>query len=93
MGTIKRRGSEEKTSKVGTPTTLPQGDAPEAVVVREVTAFCESGGPDSQNAGDEYLHLPAIVDAAESSPAAARDAAGTIRGYLSKTHYARGYAQ
>ena len=93
VSTLKRRGSDEKSSRVGGTTALPQGDAPEAVVVREVTAFCESGGPDSENAGDEYLHLPAIVDAAESSPAAAKEAAVTIRGYLSKVHYARGYAQ
>jgi hypothetical protein len=93
MSTMKGRGSEDKAGRVGSTAALPQGDAPEAVVVREVTAFCESGGPDSQNAGDEYLHLPAIVDAAESSPAAAKEAAVTIRGYLSKTHYARGYAQ
>lgn len=93
MSTMKRRGSEEKTPRTGGVAKLPQGDAPEAIVVREVTAFCESGGPDSQNSGDEYLHLPAIVDAAESSPAAAKEAAFTIRGYLSKVHYARGYAQ
>ena len=93
MSTMKGRGSEDKAGRVDSTAALPQGDAPEAVVVREVTAFCESGGPDSQNAGEEYLHLPAIVDAAESSPAAAKEAAVTIRGYLSKTHYARGYAQ
>lgn len=94
MSTMKGRGSEEKTGgRIGSTAVLPQGDAPEAIVVREVTAFCESGGPDSQNAGDEYLHLPSIVDAAESSPAAAKEAAITIRGYLSKVHYARGYAQ
>lgn len=43
--------------------------------------------------GDEYLHLPAIVDAAESSPSAANQAAVRIRGYLGKDHYDRGYAQ
>ena len=36
-------------------------------MVREVTAFCESGAPGSNSAGDEYLHLPAIVDAAETA--------------------------
>src|ERR1700742_482597 len=57
------------------------------------TAFCESGAPNSDAGGEEYLHLPAIVDAAESSPAAAKEAAATIRRYLSKDHYQRGYAQ
>ena len=57
------------------------------------TAFCESGGPDSQNAGDEYLHLPYIVDAAESSPAAATEAAKTIRKFIAKENHKRAYAQ
>lgn len=57
------------------------------------TSFCESGAPNSDAAGEEYLHLPAIVDAAESSPSAAKEAAATIRRYLSKDHYQRGYAQ
>ena len=57
------------------------------------TAFCESGAPGASNAGEEYLHLPAIVDAAESSPPAAREAANTIRRFLSKEYYQRGYAQ
>ncbi|EHY60439.1 hypothetical protein ABEF92_005039 [Exophiala dermatitidis] len=92
LGNIKKKsGSPERNGSA--PVVLPQGDAPEAVVVREVTAFCESGAPNSAAAGDEYLHLPAIVDAAESSPTAAREAAATIRRYLSKDHYQRGFAQ
>ncbi|EXJ92597.1 hypothetical protein A1O3_01149 [Capronia epimyces CBS 606.96] len=75
------------------PVVLPQGDSPEAVIVREATAFCESGAPNSGAAGDEYLHLPAIVDAAESSPTAAKEAAATLRRYLSKDHFQRGFAQ
>ncbi|RMZ76643.1 hypothetical protein DV738_g4860, partial [Chaetothyriales sp. CBS 135597] len=67
--------------------------SPEAVIVREVTAFCESGAPGAPEAGTEYLHLPAIVDAAESSPAAAKEAAATIRHFLSKDYYKKGYAQ
>lgn len=39
------------------------------------------------------MHLPAIVDAAESSPSAAKAAANTIGHYLSKDHYRRGFAQ
>lgn len=43
--------------------------------------------------GDEYLHLPAIVDAAESSPSAAREASIRIRKFLSKDNYSRSYVQ
>lgn len=43
--------------------------------------------------GDEYLHLPAIVDAAESSPAAATEAAKRIRKFISKENHQRAYAQ
>ncbi|KAL2435073.1 hypothetical protein ABEF95_012842 [Exophiala dermatitidis] len=92
LGNIKKK-SDSPERNGSAPVVLPQGDAPEAVVVREVTAFCESGAPNSAAAGDEYLHLPAIVDAAESSPTAAREAAATIRRYLSKDHYQRGFAQ
>ena len=72
---------------------VPTGDGPEAVAVREVRAFAESGAPGSNTAGDEYLHLPAIVDNTESSPAAAKHVAATIRQYLSKDYYQKGYAQ
>ncbi|KIX07233.1 uncharacterized protein Z518_01886 [Rhinocladiella mackenziei CBS 650.93] len=92
LGNIKKKsGSPERNGSLTQ--VLPEGDAPEAVVVREVTAFCESGAPNSEAPGEEYLHLPAIVDAAESSPIAAKEAAMTIRRYLSKEHYQRGFAQ
>lgn len=39
------------------------------------------------------LHLPVIVDAAESSPSAAREAANQIRKFLSKDNYQRAYVQ
>lgn len=39
------------------------------------------------------LHLPVIVDAAESSPAAAREAANRIRKFLSKDNFQRAYVQ
>ncbi|KAL2006433.1 hypothetical protein VTN00DRAFT_9101 [Thermoascus crustaceus] len=57
-------------------------DSPEATILREVKAFCESGGGPN-HVGDEYLHLPAIVEAAESSPNAAKEAALCIRKFLS----------
>lgn len=43
--------------------------------------------------GDEVLHLPTIVEAAESSPAAASQAATEIRKFLSVKNYARAYVQ
>ena len=43
--------------------------------------------------GDEVLHLPMIVEAAESSPAAASQAAAEIRRFLSTKNYARAYVQ
>ena len=39
------------------------------------------------------LHLPVIVEAAESSPSAASEAALRIRKFLSKGNYERGYVQ
>lgn len=39
------------------------------------------------------LHLPVIVEAAESSPAAAREAANRIRKFLSKDNLQRAYVQ
>ncbi|MCJ1340615.1 hypothetical protein MMC09_005911 [Bachmanniomyces sp. S44760] len=84
LGTIKKRGSSS-----GSPDA--NGDSPEASVARGVRLFCESGGPD--NSGEEVLHLPVIVDGAESSPAAAKEAANVIRKFLSKENYQRGYVQ
>lgn len=43
--------------------------------------------------GDDVLHLPGIVDAAESSPSAAREAALRIRHYLSKEFLPRSHVQ
>ncbi|KAK2813681.1 hypothetical protein FQN50_000079 [Emmonsiellopsis sp. PD_5] len=54
-------------------------DSPEAIVVREL--------------GNEYLHLPAIVEAAESSPGAAKEAANHIRRFLSNPSSQKGYKQ
>lgn len=65
-------------------------DSPEAIVVREITAFCEAG-PGRDNA--DYVHLPAIVEAAESSPNAAKEAAYRIRKYLSNPAKPQGFAQ
>lgn len=42
---------------------------------------------------EDYVHLPAIVEAAESSPDAAREAALRIRRYLASPSKPRGLAQ
>ena len=43
--------------------------------------------------GEEVLYLPTIVEAAESSPAAAKEAASVIRKFLSKDNYDRPHVQ
>lgn len=43
--------------------------------------------------GEEVLHLPVIVEAAESSPTAAREAANGIRKFLAKGNFHRAYVQ
>lgn len=48
---------------------------------------------DSLTQGEEVLHLPTIVEAAESSPAAATEASIRIRKFLSKENYQRAYVQ
>jgi len=87
LGTLNRQKSLRLTRG---DTVYPDG-SPEAILLKEVTAFCESGnGP---NQGDDYLHLPAIVETAESSPNAAREAALRIRKYLSNPTKSQGYVQ
>ncbi|KAG6014364.1 hypothetical protein E4U41_004848 [Claviceps citrina] len=56
---------------------------PEMTAHNSVKAFCESGG---NSKTDEVLFLPPIVDAAESSPAAAAECARVIRKFLSKDY-------
>ncbi|KAL8291130.1 hypothetical protein RB597_005527 [Gaeumannomyces tritici] len=65
----------------------PADETPEVVASRNVRRFCESGG--RENAGDEVTFLPAIVDAAESSPAAAAECARIIRKYLHKDFWTK----
>ncbi|KAK4988046.1 hypothetical protein LTR66_007428 [Elasticomyces elasticus] len=66
-------------------------DSPEANAARGIRLFCESGSVN--NPGEEVLHLPVIVDAAESSPQAAVASAHEIRKFLSKENYARPHVQ
>ncbi|KAL4787438.1 hypothetical protein BJX76DRAFT_4462 [Aspergillus varians] len=58
-------------------------DSPEGIVVREVTAFCAEGHGPNEPQGEEFVHLPSIVESAESSPSAAREAALLLRKLLS----------
>ena len=57
-------------------------NSPEANVSRAVRLFCESGS--MTNGGEEVLHLPVIVEAAEGSPSAAARAAQQIRVFLGR---------
>ncbi|KAF3929620.1 hypothetical protein ABW19_dt0210595 [Dactylella cylindrospora] len=79
-------------------------DTPEANVARAIKAFCEAGkgkpaapGPegidnDTQQV-DEVTYLPVIVESAESSPAAAKEALYTIRKQLEYKNSKHGYQQ
>ncbi|KAF9872219.1 gat domain-containing protein [Colletotrichum karsti] len=87
MSTIKKRTATGFSGPSETSALDPQNDTPEAIAVRSVRQFCESGGPNA--AGDEVLYLPPIVEAAESSPAAAAECARIIRKYLSKDNMAK----
>nr|OQO18158.1 hypothetical protein B0A51_16963 [Rachicladosporium sp. CCFEE 5018] len=62
----------------------PPVDSPEANASRSIRLFCES--TPNANRDDDYLHLPSIVEAAESSPAAAAAAALQIKKYLAKEY-------
>ncbi|KAJ5883224.1 uncharacterized protein N7473_010110 [Penicillium subrubescens] len=58
-------------------------DSPEAILLREMKTFCEASNQPGTQQGNEFVHLPRIVETAESSPAAAKEAAHRIRKYLS----------
>ncbi|KAK1500793.1 GAT domain-containing protein [Colletotrichum tamarilloi] len=89
MSTLKKRTTNNfsGSSQVSASPVDPQNETPEATAARSVKQFCESGGPNAQ--GDEVLYLPPIVDAAESSPAAAAECARIIRKYLAKDNHAK----
>ncbi|KAI1445214.1 hypothetical protein F5Y02DRAFT_133765 [Annulohypoxylon stygium] len=82
LGTIRKKN----TSDGAGPSISVEGDGPEATAARCVKSFCESS---SSNAGDEVLYLPPIVDAAESSPAAAAECARLIRKYLKRDYWTK----
>ncbi|ELQ36702.1 hypothetical protein OOU_Y34scaffold00645g9 [Pyricularia oryzae Y34] len=92
LGGMKRKPTNGSTSSApaASGSNLPDGpdnDTPEAIAIYNARKFCESGGGD--NAGDEVTFLPAIVDAAESSPVAAAECARIIRKYLHKDYTSR----
>ncbi|KAI1417175.1 hypothetical protein F5Y13DRAFT_152170 [Hypoxylon sp. FL1857] len=84
LGTIRRKKSNSSNGAGTSGST--DGEGPEATATRCVKSFCESG---STNAGDEVLWLPPIVDAAESSPAAAAECARLIRKYLKRDYWTK----
>ncbi|GAB7327032.1 hypothetical protein MBLNU13_g10969t1 [Cladosporium sp. NU13] len=59
-------------------------DSPEANAARSIRLFCESAS--DANRDEEVLHLPVIVEAAESSPAAAAASAQQIKRFLSRDY-------
>ncbi|OQE24500.1 hypothetical protein PENSTE_c007G01601 [Penicillium steckii] len=68
--------------------------SPEGILLRELTTFCEvSNNPQSPQQGNEFVHLPIIVESAESSPAAAKEAAVRIRKYLSTPNQTPNHVQ
>lgn len=89
FGSVRRRGTAPASDN-SPETTL---STPEENASRSVKLFCESGGP-NHTQGDEVLHLPTIVEAAESTPAAAKECAYQVRKALSYTANAsRPYVQ
>ncbi|GFF23479.1 hypothetical protein IFM46972_00690 [Aspergillus udagawae] len=78
FGSLSKRSSPSLNS----PSEYPD-DSPEGTILKAVKDFCESGGQQDNRQGNEFVHLPAIVESAESSPNAAREAAQRLRKYLS----------
>ncbi|OLN86103.1 hypothetical protein CCHL11_05214 [Colletotrichum chlorophyti] len=91
MSTLKKRTATGFSGPGDVSVSDPQNESPEAVAARSVRQFCEAGGPNAQ--GDEVLYLPPIVEAAESSPAAAAECARIIRKYLAKENVAKASSQ
>lgn len=78
FGSLSKRSSPSLNS----PSEYPD-DSPEGTILKAVKDFCESGGQQDNQQGNEFVYLPAIVESAESSPNAAREAAQRLRKYLS----------
>ncbi|KAF7853275.1 hypothetical protein EAF04_010776 [Stromatinia cepivora] len=91
MGMNRMLGSLKRSKDSNEETGDPQLDTPEVNAARNIRSFCESGGPNGS--GEEVLYLPAIVEAAESSPGAAKECAYHIRKFLSKDNFSKPYVQ
>ncbi|WPH03338.1 Hypothetical protein R9X50_00621500 [Acrodontium crateriforme] len=59
-------------------------NSPEASVAKAIREFCETSTDPNSNDEDHVLHLPVIVDAAESSPNAAAAAAQQVKQFLTR---------
>ncbi|KHJ31962.1 putative gat domain-containing protein [Erysiphe necator] len=90
LGTLKRRPRPTSPTQV----IYSDDDSPEATAIRNITLFCESGKPGQPGGSDEeVLYLPMVVDACESSPLAAKEAAYLIRKFLDRDYYNRPHMQ
>ncbi|KAG5982122.1 hypothetical protein E4U55_002269 [Claviceps digitariae] len=81
LGSIRKKAGGS--SSMSSASATNPAENPEITAHNSVKAFCESGG---NSKTDEVLFLPPIVDAAESSPAAAAECARIIRKFLSKDY-------
>ncbi|KAJ5658801.1 uncharacterized protein N7484_002450 [Penicillium longicatenatum] len=80
LGKLSRRDSSPASPSDNE--TTHDDDSPEAALLHELKTFCESNSSPQESQGNEFVHLPRIVELAESSPAAAKEAAYRIRKYL-----------
>ncbi|KND92063.1 hypothetical protein TOPH_03408 [Tolypocladium ophioglossoides CBS 100239] len=85
LGSIKKKAGGNSSEPPPT-SAATAAENPEVTAHNSVKAFCESGG---NVKSDEVLFLPPIVDAAESSPAAAAECARIIRKFMSKEYSSR----
>ncbi|KAK4222344.1 hypothetical protein QBC38DRAFT_375314 [Podospora fimiseda] len=94
LGTIKKRNTDgdlpffvaASSSDNPTLSADPENDTPEGIANRCVKSFCESRGSAS---GDDVVFLPAIVEAAVASPAAATECARLIRKFLGRDYWTK----
>ncbi|KAK0717200.1 hypothetical protein B0T26DRAFT_288216 [Lasiosphaeria miniovina] len=86
LGSIKKKPTFGGGSSDSAAPPNPENESPEAVAARCVKQFCESGG---SQGGDDVTFLPYIVDAAESSPAAAAESARLIRKFLHHDYWSK----
>ncbi|KAH8153424.1 uncharacterized protein LAJ45_02236 [Morchella importuna] len=87
MTSFKRSNSSSRRSPTPDHPAPNPNDPPETAILKSLALFITSGGPSSP-AGSEVLHLPAIVDIAESSPTACAAAAAALRKHLDPKHNA-----